>query len=80
MTYRSRYCQRCATEQKLYDNDQPAPCYSCGGTNFDLQPKKHSTGRGYELNDARWPRPWHGVDTDWNFLLVTGIRPEVDDF
>lgn len=63
----------------MFDADHPNPCKHCGGTNFGLQYKCHSNGRGYELSIDRWPTPWRGIDTDWNFLRAQGIRPDLED-
>lgn len=60
----SRYCQRCGRLVTLLDTDRPQPCRECGSTNFDVYPKKHVTGRGYEL-----------TPDDVNFLRTQGIKP-----
>lgn len=71
---RVRFCQRCAAPQMLYSVEQPNPCRHCGGTNFDLQPKLHVNGRGYEL--VTWFKNWRGICDDQAFLHTCGIDPE----
>lgn len=61
-----RYCQRCSKKVFLQDVDRPNPCVQCGGTNYDLHPKKH----------VGVLRCWYLTDEDKVFLRVQRIKPE----
>lgn len=65
MAERLRYCQRCHRSQVLWDRESPKPCMSCGGVNFENEPKKHTLVSGFQP-----------IKEDETFLWVQRIKPE----
>jgi hypothetical protein len=75
MGRRVRYCQRCDQPQHLDELDAAKPCFRCGSTNFDRQPRLHSESKFYQL--TKWfARRWRGCDNDADFLRSQGIDPQ----